>query len=293
MAYQYRRYEMSTPQPLISPDGQWWWDGRQWVPMRRRASDPQKLDLEAPVPHTVIPIQRSVRLRYWPDVEPPELRARFGSILLVMGFVLTLPAAGTGTIFSMAVVTGQSPAWPTLGEGILLFAIVLGFLGSWPLIGFLLAFGIRDGVRWVLLCLVCSGAAPALFLGSLLIVGAPHAMASDLVGMEVALSWMWALPVLGLVLLRATHTGRRLPPAKAFLRMFGSARRQRLPGLQTQWAEVRSDSVRYPLRVPGADFALPPEAMDLVYAAGGRARVTYDLQRGRIETIEVGSGDGA
>jgi len=118
-------------------------------------------------------------------------------------------------------------------------------------------------------------------------------MASDLVGMEVALSWMWALPALGLVLLRATNTGRRLPRANAFLRMFGSAWRQRLPGLQTQWAELRTDSVRYPLRVPGADFALPPEAMDLVYAAGGRARVTYDLQRGRIETIEVGSGDGA
>lgn len=284
---------MSGPDALISPDGKWWWDGREWVPMHRDASAAQDLDSGVRVPHTVIPIQRSVRLRYWPEVEPPELRARFGSILLLIGFVLTLPAAGTGTIFSMAVVTGQSPAWPTIGEGVLLFGIVLGFLGSWPLIGFLVAFGIRDGARWVLLCLTCSGAVPALLLGSLLVFGDPQANASDLIAMEVALSWMWALPVLGLVLLRATHTGRPLPPAKAFIRMFGSGWRRKLPGPQTQWSAMRVDSRRYPLRVPGADFALPPEAVDLVYAAGGRTRVTYDLQSGRIETIEVGTEDGA
>jgi hypothetical protein len=75
--------------------------------------------------------------------------------------------------------------------------------------------------------------------------------------------------------------------------MFGSGWRQSLPGLQTQWAEMRVDTVRYPMRVPGADFALPPEAMNAVYAAGGRVRVAYDLRRGRIETIEVGSEAGA
>jgi hypothetical protein len=284
---------MSGPEALISPDGQWWWDGSDWIPTHRGASEPQDRDGERQVPHTVIQIHRSVRLKYRPEVEPKELRARFGSILLLIGFVLTLPAAGTGTLFSMAVATGQSPAWPTIGEGIIVFGIVLGFLGIWPLIGFLLAFGIRDGMRWVLLCLACSGAAPALFLGSLLIFGAPHAMASDLITMEVALAWMWALPALGLILLRATHTGRPLPPAGAFVRMFGSGWRQSLPGLQTQWAEMRVDTVRYPMRVPGADFALPPEAMNAVYAAGGRVRVAYDLRRGRIETIEVGSEAGA
>jgi hypothetical protein len=285
--------EMSGSQSLISPDGRWWWDGHQWVPMHHRAAEPDEPGSDAAVPHTIIPIQRSVPMKYSREMEPPEIRARFGTILGLMGFVLTLPAAGVGTVFSMAVATGQDPPWPTIGEGILIFAAVLGFFGSWPLIGFLVAFGIRDGLRWVFLCLVCSGAVPALFLGGLLIVGAPQANASDLVTIEVALSWLWALPALGLWLLRATHTGRPLPPAKTFLSMFGSGWKRKLPGLQTQWGDVRPGVVRHPLRVPGADFALPPESMEAVYAAGGRARVTYDLQQGRIETIEVGSGGGA
>lgn len=257
---------MSDPQVLTSPYGQ-----------------------QAPNPHITISIQRRVPLRYSRDVEPPELRARFGSILLLMGFVLTLPAAGTGTIFSMAVATGQSPAWPTIGEGAVAFGIVLGVLGGGPLIGLLLSFGIRDGLRWVLLCLTLSGAVPAIFLGGLMLIGAPGAPASEFLTMELALSWLWALPGLGLVLLRATHTGRPLPPVKVFVRMFGSGWRRSLPGLQTQWAEVLSGSLRYPLRVPGADFALPPDAADAIYSAGGRALVTYDLQRGWIETIEVGA----
>ncbi len=261
--------------------------------MHRRAAEPDEPGSDAAGPHRIISIQRSVSMKYSRDMEPPEIRARFGTVLGLMGFVLTLPAAGAGTLFSMAVATGQAPPWPTIGEGILIFAVVLGFLGSWPLIGFLVAFGIRDGLRWVFLCLVCSGAVPALFLGGLLIVGAPQANASDLVTMEVALSWLWALPAIGLWLLRATHTGRPLPPAKTFLSMFGSGWRRKLPGLQTQWGDVRPGVVRHPLRVPGADFALPPESMEAVYAAGGRARVTYDLQQGRIETIEVGSEGGA
>ncbi|HEX9560457.1 MAG TPA: hypothetical protein VGA76_04425 [Candidatus Dormibacteraeota bacterium] len=284
---------MSGSQSLISPDGRWWWDGHRWVPMHRRAAEPDEPGSDAAGPHRIISIQRSVSMKYSRDMEPPEIRARFGTVLGLMGFVLTLPAAGAGTLFSMAVATGQAPPWPTIGEGILIFAVVLGFLGSWPLIGFLVAFGIRDGLRWVFLCLVCSGAVPALFLGGLLIVGAPQANASDLVTMEVALSWLWALPAIGLWLLRATHTGRPLPPAKTFLSMFGSGWRRKLPGLQTQWGDVRPGVVRHPLRVPGADFALPPESMEAVYAAGGRARVTYDLQQGRIETIEVGSEGGA
>ena len=280
---------MSGPQALISPDGQHWWDGSQWVPIHGGAREPEGSTQGAAAPHVVISIERRVPLRYSRDVEPPELRARFGSILLLMGFALTLPAAGTGTIFSMAIATGQLPAWPTIGEGALAFGIVLAFLGSWPLIGFLLAFGIRDGLRWVLLCFTCSGAVPGLFLGAILVIGDPHAKASDLVAMELALSWLWAVPLLGLVLLRATHTGRPLPPVRVLAGMFGSDWRRRLPGLQTQWAEVRSGRLRYPLRVPGGDFALPPDAADAIYAAGGRARVTYDLQRGRIETIEVGA----
>ena len=261
--------------------------------MGRRVAEPDEAGFDAAIPHTIIPIHRSVPMRYSSGLEPPEIRARFGTILGLIGFVLTLPAAGAGTIFSMAVATGQAPPWPTSGEGILIFAAVLSFLGGAPLVGFLFAFGIRDGLRWVFLCLVGSGAVPALFLGGLLIVGAPHANASDLVTMEVALSWLWALPALGLWLLRATHTGRPLPPAKAFLGMFGSGWRRKLPGLQTQWGDVRPGVVRHPLRVPGADFALPPESIEAVYAAGGRARVTYDLQQGRIETIEVGSERGA
>ena len=27
---------MSDPQTLVSSDGQWWWDGHQWLPTRRR-----------------------------------------------------------------------------------------------------------------------------------------------------------------------------------------------------------------------------------------------------------------
>src|SRR6266851_1313937 len=222
--------EMSGSQSLISPDGRWWWDGHRWVPMHRRAAEPDEPGSDAAGPHRIISIQRSVSMKYSRDMEPPEIRARFGTVLGLMGFVLTLPAAGAGTLFSMAVATGQAPPWPTIGEGILIFAVVLGFLGSWPLIGFLVAFGIRDGLRWVFLCLVCSGAVPALFLGGLLIVGAPQANASDLVTMEVALSWLWALPAIGLWLLRATHTGRPLPPAKTFLSMFRSGWRRKLPG---------------------------------------------------------------
>jgi hypothetical protein len=263
---------MSGPDAPISPDGRWWWDGTRW---------------NAIAPHGVIPIHRRVPLRYAPDVEPPEFRARFGTILLLMGFVLTLPAMGAGTIFTMAIVTGQAPAWPTIAEGVAIFSVVLGFLGAWPLVGFLLAFGVRDGLRWVLLCLTCSGAVPAIFLGGLLVLGSPQLPATNLIDMEVGLAWMWLIPALGLLLMRVTHTGRPLPRAAAFLGMFGSAGRRRLPGVQTQPAQVVR-ALRYPLRVPGADFALPPDATDAVYASGGPVRVTYDLQRGRIETIEVG-----
>ena len=284
---------MSGPQALISPDGRWWWDGQRWVPLGGHTGG---VTDGAPRPsrHLVIPIQRVVPRRYARDVEPPEIRARFGSVLLLMGFVLTLPAAGAGTIFSMAVATGQSPAWPTLGEGVVIYLAVLGFLGSWPLLGFLLGFGIRDGSRWVLLCMALSGAVPALSLGSLMVFADPGANASDFLTMELALAWMWALPTLGLVLVRAAGLGRPLPRLPAFLRMFGSAWRQSLPGVQTQWGEAVSGlGSRYELRVPGADFALPIEARAAVLGAGGRARVTYDLQRGRIETIEVGTEDGS
>ena len=238
-------------------------------------------------PYEMIPIQHAVRHRLAPELEPPEYRARFGTVLFLMGFFLTLPAVGTGTIFSMAVATGQAPAWPTIGEGVFFFAVVLGLLGTWPLLGFVLAFGLRDGAGWVLFCLACSGVVPGLFLGGLLVIGEPRAPATDLITMEEALAWMWAAPLLGLLLLRVTHTGRRLPPVRAFARMLGSSWRESLPGVQTQWGEVRTGSVRYPLHVPGADFALPAEALGQLYGSAGAIRVTYDLQRGRIETIEV------
>lgn len=242
-------------------------------------------------PHQVISIRRVVPYRYARDVEPPEIRARFGSAMFLLGFGLTLPAAFVGTIFAMAVATGQSPPWPTIGEGAFFYLLVLGFFGIWPAIGYVLGFGILDGARWVLLCLTCSGAVPGIFLGGLMGIGARGAPASDFLTMEVALSWLWGLPAIGLVLLRATRTGRPLPPVKAFVRMFGSGWRRSLPGPQTQWAEVRAGTIRYPLRVPGAEFALPPEAAGAIYSAGGRARVTYDLKRGWIESIEVGPAD--
>lgn len=269
---------MSGPHALISPDGRWWWDGAAWIPTHGR--------------QLVIPIHRRIPLQYAREIEPPELRARFGAILLGIGFVLTLPAMGAGTIFTMAIVTGQDPLWPTAAEGVVAFAAVLGFLGSWPLIGFLLAFGLRDGLRWVLFCLTLSGAMPAVLLGGLLAIGSPGLPATDFIDMEVGLSWMWLLPLLGLVLMRATHTGRPLPRAATFAGMFGSAFRARLPGLQTHTASV-ARAVRYPLQVPGASFTMPREAADAVYGLGGPIRVTYDLQRGRIETIEVGAEDGS
>ena len=238
-------------------------------------------------PYEVIPVQHAVRHRLAPELEPPEYRARFGTVLFLMGFVLTLPAMGAGTLFSMAIATGQAPVWPTIGEGIFAFAIVLGLLGIWPLLGFLLGFGLRDGARWVLFCLASSGVVPGLFLGGLLVFGEPHAPATDLITMEEALAWMWAVPLLGLLLLRATHTGRRLPPVRAFARMFGSSWRESLPAVQTQWGEVRPGLNRYPLHVPGADFVLPAEALGQLYGSAGAVRVTYDLQHGRIETIEV------
>lgn len=234
----------------------------------------------------VIPVQHEVPHRLSP--QPPEIKARFGLGLLLIGFVLTLPGMFAGTLFSMAVATGQAPFWPTVGEGIVVFGIVLAFFGTFPLLGFLFFFGPLEGARWVLLCLVCSGTMPALFLGGLLVFGAPDMPAIDLVVMEVALAWMWALPLLGLALMRATHTGRPLPSRGAFLHMFGSRWRERLPGVQTQPAEVLLDLRRFPLRVPGAEFAIPAEAYGALFAQPGRVRVTYDLRRGRIETIEVG-----
>lgn len=261
-------------QPLISADGHWWWDGRRWQPIAVR--------------HAVIEIHRRVPMEYAKDVEPPELRARIGTILVAMGFVLTLPAMGAGTVFTMAIVTGQDPLWPTVAEGLGIFAVVLGLLGIWPLIGLLLAFGIRDGLRWVLVCLSLSGAMPALVLGGLLAIGSPGLPASDFVDMEVGLAWMWLVPVLGLWLMRATHTGKPLPRASNFAGMFGSGFRQRLPGVQTRTAMV-VHALRYPLRLPDASFAMPPDAADAIYGSGGPVRVTYDLQRGRIETIEVGA----
>jgi hypothetical protein len=260
-------------QPLISADGRWWWDGARWNAIHGR--------------HDVIAIHRRVPMQYTKDVEPPELRARFGAILLVIGFALTLPAMGAGTIFTMAIVTGQDPLWPTIAEGVAIFAVVLGLLGVWPLIGLLLGFGIRDGLRWVLLCLTLSGAVPAVFLGGLLVIGSPGLPATSFVDMEVGLAWMWLVPLLGLALMRATHAGKPLPAVATFAGMFGSAFRQRLPGVQTQTATVVR-AMRYPLRVPGANFAMPPDAADAIYGSGGRVRVTYDLRSGRIDTIEVG-----
>ena len=263
-------------QPLISPDGHWWWDGRLWQPIGGR--------------HTVIPIQRRVPLRYARDVEPPEIRARFGAAMLAIGFALTLPGAFVGTIFSMAIATGQASLWPTLGEGAFFYLLVLGFFGVWPMIGFIAGFGLRDASRWILLTLSLSGAAPGLFLGGLMVMGEPGAPGSDLVQVETAVGWMWAIPALGLLLLRGVGVGRRLPPLRAFLRMFGSHWREALPGVRTEPGELIGNiASRYRLRVPGADFALPVEAEAAILAAGGRARVTYDLRRGRIETIDVGA----
>jgi hypothetical protein len=197
-----------------------------------------------------------------------------------------------GTIFSMAIATGQLPAWPTIGEGVVAFAIVLALLGIWPLIGLLLSFGLRDGGRWVLLSATCSGLAPALFLGVLTLASSSN-VGKDIATVELALAWMWALPATGLFLLRITRTGRPLPPAAAFVRMFGSRWREDLPGVQTEWGEVRTTrfSSRPILSVPGADFALPIELTDVPPGVGGRMRVTYDLRTGRIETIEVGGSD--
>ncbi len=286
---------MSGPEARISPDGRWWWDGNRWIATQR--GSPQLSPDErwawngaswVPVTPMVIPINRKVRLKYSRDVEPPEIRARFGLILATAGFVLTLPAMGTGTIFSMAIATGQAPAWPTIGEGVVLFAIVMALLGIWPLIGLLLSFGLRDGARWVLLVLTCSGLAPGLFLGVLTLANSSN-VGTDVATVELALAWMWALPAAGLFLLRITKTGRPLPPASAFFRMFGSRWREDLPGAQTTWGEVRTArfSARPILRVPGADFALPLELTGLL-RVGHRARVTYDLRAGRIETIEIG-----
>jgi len=287
---------MSGPGARISPDGQWWWDGRQWVATQRQS--PQLSPDErwgwngqswVPVVAMMIPIHRRVRLKYARDVEPPEIRARFGSILATAGFFLTLPAMGAGTIFSMAIATGQAPAWPTIGEGLIIFAIVLGLLGIWPLIGLLLSFGLRDGARWVLLCLTCSGLAPALVLGVLTLANSSN-VGTDLATVEAALAWMWALPALGLFLLRVTRTGRPLPPVSAFIRMLGSRWREDLPAMQTEWGEVRTTRFRAQpvLSVPGADFAFPYELSDVLPGVGGRLRVTYELRAGRIETIEVG-----
>jgi len=239
----------------------------------------------------VIPIHRRVRLlKYSGDVEPAEIRARFGSILTVMGLVLTLPAMAAGTIFSMAIATGQSPVWPTIGEGIIIFAVVLGLLGAWPLGGLLFSFGLRDGVRWVLLILTCSGLAPALVLGLLTIISSSN-LGTDVATVELAVGWMWSLPLIGLLLLRVTRTGHPLPHASAFIRMFGSAWREKLPGVQTEWGEIRATPFRARpfLRVPGADFSVPPELIDLLPRVTGGIRVTYDLRAGRIETVEVGA----
>jgi hypothetical protein len=276
---------MSPPQTLISSDGQWWWDGQQWLPMRRGMVEAPDVESQGAGLHLVIPIHHPVARRYSP--EPAELRARYGSVLLIIGFVLSLPAMFVGTLFSMAVATGQAPAWPTIGEGVFFFLIVLGVLGGAPLFGMVLWFGVRDGARWVLLCLACSGVMPGLVLGGIFGFAAPQAPATDLITTEVAVAWMWALPAGALALTRVTRFGGPLPPAGAYLRMFGSGWRKKLPGLQTQWGEVAADGYR--LRVPGAVFSMPVAARHAVLAAGGRARVTYDLQRGRIETIEVGA----
>jgi hypothetical protein len=261
-------------QQLISPDGKWWWDGQKWNPIQG-----VRVDVE-------IPIHRAVGLKYSRDIEPEEVRARFGSLLTAAGFVLTLPAMGAGTIFSMAIATGQSPLWPTAGEGVAIFLVILGFLGSWPLLGLLLGFGLRDGLRWVALALLLSGVLPALVIGILAVASSGNTF-DQIASAELALSWMWALPALGLVALRATHTGRRLPRLRAFGRMFTRAWASELPGAQTQWGEIVPTSRgRYVLRVPGADFYIPPE----LWRTSGPMKVTYDLQTGRIETIQA-SGD--
>jgi len=287
---------MSGPEARISSDGQWWWNGRQWI--ATQGGSPQLSPDErwawnglswVPITPIVIPIHRRVRLKFSRDVEPPEIRARFGSILATAGFALTLPAMGAGTIFSLAIATGQAPAWPTIGEGIVAFAIVLALLGIWPLIGLFLSFGLRDGGRWVLLCLTSSGLAPALVLGVLTLASSSN-VGTDVATVELALAWMWALPATGLFLLRITRTGRPLPPASAFARMFGSRWKADLPGVQTDWGEVRTTrfSARPILSVPGADFALPLELTEVLPGLEGRLRVTYDLRAGTIETVEVG-----
>jgi hypothetical protein len=73
--------------------------------------------------------------------------------------------------------------------------------------------------------------------------------------------------------------------------MFGSRWREKLPGVQTEWGEIRTtrSAVRYTLSVPGADFTLSLEVTNLLLGAESRLRVTYDLRAGRIETIEVGN----
>jgi hypothetical protein len=256
---------------MISPDGQWWWDGQHWNPTRRVRLSPE------------IPIHRRLRLKYSRDVEPQEIRARFGALLTTAGFVLTLPAMGAGTIFSMAIATRQAPLWPTIGQGIVIFAVVLGFLGSWPLIGLLLGFGLRDGLRWVLLSLLLSGLVPGVSLGALTLATSEN-RAEDFATLELALAWLWAIPALGLVALRAMHTGRPLPRLAAFAGMFGSGWREKLPGLQTEWGEVAWRSTAgYVIRVPGADFWLPPELMGV----SGPVKVMYDLRAGRVETVQV------
>ena len=261
---------MDAQRQLISADGQWWWDGEKWNPTRGL-----RLGAE-------IPIHRAVGLKYSRDLEPEEVRARFGSILTVAGFLLTLPAIGAGTIFTMAIATGQSPMWPTLGEGVVIFLVILGFLGSWPLLGLLVGFGLRDGLRWVLLTLLLSGSVPAIGIGVLGVAASGNTF-DEIAAAEIGLAWMWALPALGLVALRATHTGRRLPRLRAFGRMFTRGWAAELPGPQTQWGEIVPAGRRSVLRVPGADFNVPPE----LWRASGPVKVTYDLQTGRIETVQA------
>ena len=258
--------------PLVSPDGKWWWDGQRWNPTRQTG-------VSGP-----IQIQRKVRLRYSRDVEPEEVRARFGSILTAVGFLLTLPAMAVGTIFSMAIAVDGAPLWTSIGEGLAIMAGVLGVLGGAPLAGLCLGFGLRDGLRWVLLCLLLSGLIPAIFIGGLTAIASGNTF-NQFAEVMIVLGWMWAIPALGLVLLRASHIGRPLPHLAAFAGMFGNGWRHRLPGEKTEWGEILVAPTRggYQLRVPDADFWLPNELAGVT----GPVRVTYDLRAGTLETVEV------
>jgi hypothetical protein len=97
------------------------------------------------------PLNRPILLQYLGGFEPPAIRARGGLLVTAIAVILLLPAEGGAVVVSMAVVSGQVPVWPAVGQGLIVLAIVGGIFAGAPLLGISGIYRWPDAGRWILL----------------------------------------------------------------------------------------------------------------------------------------------